>query len=535
MSSSAGSKLELQPDGSVFVAGPNAVGAYTIKAETHLAGITAMRLEALTDARSPCGGPGRGYDGNFILSEVRVQAAPLSDPTKQSAVPIQDVRADFNQDGWPCTAMIDGNPGAGWGVHPNEGKNHAAVFQLRESVGFAGGTLLTVELDQQYPGASLGRFRLSISTAAHPPEAVASVKSPNVDMKARILASPVPTGEYEPQVWHYTLDRPPDNWGQPDFQDTAWPRGAAAFGQSEFVKPRTFWNSSDIWLRRDFELADGQPIPSSIRIMHDEDAEVYINGALALQLGGFQDFLEFEIPPAVRSIFKPGRNVLAVHCHQNSGGQYIDVGLLDSLPSLPVRPVKEVKVVRGKPIDLLELIDPKRDAFAGRWTLVEGVLSSPAENAARLQIPFAPPSEYKLTVVGEREAGKDLMIGLVVDGKQVLLVLDGWGGTITGIAGVDGKEVNANPTTKQLANVLGDRRQYKVICNVRGRHIEVQVNGTTLINWSGTSSSIPSEWMMPRRDQLFIGAFNAVHHIKAITLIPKSTGPSSPTPKAAAH
>ena len=135
-------------------------------------------------------------------------------------------------------------------------------------------------------------------------------------------------------VWRYTTEAPADGWFKPDFNDNAWRQGPGGLGTrgTPGTHVRTVWNTPDIWARRAITVPDAvDPATLQLYVHHDEDAEIYLNGVLAAKTSGYTaEYDVIEMLPAAKSALKPGKNQLAVHCHQTVGGQYIDVGLARS-------------------------------------------------------------------------------------------------------------------------------------------------------------------------------------------------------------
>jgi hypothetical protein len=141
----------------------------------------------------------------------------------------------------------------------------------------------------------------------------------------------VPTALTERVTWRYSLEKPGDGWFKPGFDAGSWKEGRAGFGTkgTPGAVVRTEWTSGDIWLRREFDLPDANVDNLRLLAHHDEDAEVFLNGVLAALLRGFtSDYQRFQINSAAQATLKPQGNVLAVHCRQTAGGQYIDVGIV---------------------------------------------------------------------------------------------------------------------------------------------------------------------------------------------------------------
>ena len=128
--------------------------------------------------------------------------------------------------------------------------------------------------------------------------------------------------------WQYTEREPAQEWIEVGYNDNNWNSGVGGFGKvSPKEKLGTKWVTSDIWLRTTFRLGI---IPKTLRVTlkHDEDVEVYLNGKLVFQNTGlFSKYETHDVSQESADVLQTGKNVIAVHCRNTVGGQFIDLGL----------------------------------------------------------------------------------------------------------------------------------------------------------------------------------------------------------------
>lgn len=181
MTSAEGATLTAVGDGSILVSGTSpATDTYTLKFNGLPKDITAFRLEVLPDDSLPMKGPGRAGNGNFVLSEFVVRYKPAEGD--EQPVALQNATASYEQVGaangnpygkWAVAAAIDNDAKGktwGWAVMEKVGQANSAVFEAATNVVGGEQSGLTVSLLQNLnnPQHTIGRFRLSVTTAPRP-------------------------------------------------------------------------------------------------------------------------------------------------------------------------------------------------------------------------------------------------------------------------------------------------------------------------------------------------------------------------------
>ncbi len=143
---------------------------YSVTVHTNLKAITAFQLEVLPDLSLPAQGPGRSNDGNFVLTTFKLEAVSSAEGSVSKPIELRNPYADFFQEGFSISGVLDGNPQTGWAILPQVGRAHAAVLETPLPLGDGGDLVLkfTLEHQSQSENAQVGRFRLSASTTHSP-------------------------------------------------------------------------------------------------------------------------------------------------------------------------------------------------------------------------------------------------------------------------------------------------------------------------------------------------------------------------------
>ncbi len=192
--------------------------------------------------------------------------------------------------------------------------------------------------------------------------------------------------------------------------------------------------------------------------------------------------------------------------------------------------VAVVKTMPDKEIDLLALANPKGKTeetlwSLGEWEWSDGQLVSPKQLGARLQLPYSPPDEYRLTVVLEPlDEPNGLLIGNVAAGHR-FASLFGYrtpGGYASAVENVDGRNVGNETTFRGRVFKRGQLSQ--LVVTVRKDGVSMTVDGRQIIKWQGNPNrlSLSDYWATPNKNTMFLGAYDCRYRFYRVTLEPIS-------------
>ncbi len=129
----------------------------------------------------------------------------------------------------------------------------------------------------------------------------------------------------------YTREVQQDGWQKPDFNDAAWREGTAAFGSPDLSYVRTRWSeeNSDLYVRRTIDVTAADLQEELMLIYsHDDVFELFINGTKVADTGEtWREGIRLPLNDELKKLLHPGKNVIASHCHNTTGGAYTDFGL----------------------------------------------------------------------------------------------------------------------------------------------------------------------------------------------------------------
>ncbi|MCH8829137.1 MAG: hypothetical protein IID45_06120, partial [Planctomycetes bacterium] len=186
--------------------------------------------------------------------------------------------------------------------------------------------------------------------------------------------------------------------------------------------------------------------------------------------------------------------------------------------------VKPVPTPLAKTVDLLKLIDPKKNTLSGTWEFEGNALVG---KGGRIEIPHTLPEEYRLKLVVQRVilSDRSIAIGLVGGGRPFDAAI-GFSSRGSALNVLDGKEITANETYVK-GKFLKPRDPVEIECRVNKAGVIIIVDGRTIIDWKGDFSRLTS--IRPHRNPKFLSlTVGSPFRFSKIELSPLGTSKPKP-------
>ncbi|MGN6542341.1 MAG: glutaminase domain-containing protein [Ginsengibacter sp.] len=157
-----------------------------------------------------------------------------------------------------------------------------------------------------------------------------------IGTEGKIYNNILPTSDDQNYSVKYVETEPQNGWEDVSFDDSNWKTGEAPFTSNK-RKEGTLWNSHDLWTRRTFNLDKTNFSNLFLKLNHDDNIEVYVNGQQVYQHTGWIHKYEYIPLDAQKLNLKKGKNVLAIHIANTAGGAFLDAGIV-SEPEMKKNP-----------------------------------------------------------------------------------------------------------------------------------------------------------------------------------------------------
>ena len=152
----------------------------------------------------------------------------------------------------------------------------------------------------------------------------------------------VPSLEGVIPKFKYTTSTPVGNWMEENYNDASWKEDVPPFGDDQsFAK--TEWRSDEIFLRKVFDVVNLPTQQAYLKINHDDNIVVFLNGQQILKKEGWVH--EYVYIPIEKGILKQGKNQLAIHVKNTAGGRHIDADLV-------TEPVQDVQIASAEQLNV---------------------------------------------------------------------------------------------------------------------------------------------------------------------------------------